>query len=174
MVGAGAAQPCPHSRHLQHCQGSSMHGEGAENGSKRTWPFFPAQWELDSHLWIAHSATSHCPRGLSSAKHFLLYHCTESLWPKPLLFLQALLKKMLYLHPATPCFAVVQLPVCWDHCLLYWQIQSQQFIVVSFLSVSFFSAYFILSLPAVCSRSFPRMCQPPPSAKAPTPRITKS
>lgn len=84
MVGARAAQPCPRSHHLQHCQGSSMHGEGAENGSRQTRPF--------------------CPRGLSLAKHFLLYHCTESLWAKPLFLLQALLKKMLlslYLHPAS-------------------------------------------------------------------------
>lgn len=94
-----------------------------------------------------------------------------------LLFLQALLKKTLlspYLHPTTRSLAVIQLLVCRDHRRLYWQIQSQQYIVVSFLSVSFFSPYLILSVSAVCSRSLPCTCHPPPSAKAPKPQSTKS
>lgn len=116
------------------------------------WSFFPAHHSL-SESWTCTSKMPAEPLAIDLWVYIQLSGFSCKAVPGPrgwsfsLLFQQALLRKMLlslYLHPTTQCFTVIQLLVCWNHCLLYWQyslsslLQPHSYLYLSLLLIFLF------------------------------------
>lgn len=124
-------------------------GRGQKMGTDTQEAFFSCSSLIES--WTCTYKLSTEPLALDFWIYIHLSRFSYKAMPSPhgqsfsLLFLLALLKSMLlslYLHPATQCFTVIQLLVCWDHCLLYRQyslsslLQPHSYLHLSLLPIS--------------------------------------